>query len=930
MEITDKELLAICNLSNLKMEFADVVKEKQRVPDPNNNGKFIEKILSNHTIYSLIENELNGQKIRDSIREKENNMKLFKQNLDFIEYNSHIGLDSDEIYLQNNIEKKYIQENLGSFFRITDKEQKKYIYQTKKDLIREAPLLMEYFDSYCEATNKEENVGKFLNDWEVIFGGDNYAIGKKTLEIVENKLVITYKKEIPTREEVELAKSISSIADKINTFLESPYIAEIAGEYIPKITIPKFNQEISYEDILKIEKNILNRQQKKYEVKKILNKEISLVDEGVRIVICRNKKLKKIVISFQNNEKIQYIDTNLDKKIFPKELFLLEEIYLDLKQNIENKDYEIIFTGVGVAGKLANLYGISCKEKSKSFTLFPPNNLNNITTFSLDNFEELINNLKYYSYSTDLILEGEKLAVKTLFYQIFIFISAISLKKDSRVNIIKRLLISCLTSIGNIFKNILSVVSDNRKNLKIQKSQNQFMEKLKNYGVLNEDGTVTEKIKSTEYCYTYINKDMRLENLQIDDFLLLISLEYLSNYSIDSYEEFNKINKKENSILIFKNNDSEIELKVFFDKNSEGTYIDKILYLDSFLTKDDEKIFIGFAMSIILRMCKEFKEDLENNPYENINYFTEETKELKEKYSIYNQEDENKRKFLLNLELLFAPYLDSSTEEIILNKISEEYTASFIRSCFNFDEDYNEKNISERIEDEDYDLILFGISTSLDKETLNESLFKIMEDRGKKIALPEHYESVMKEFKENPKLIEKYYVIEEDKYSKNRAELNLGIFNEMKSYAPERMGFAYSSLDKIRVGLTRVPLYFLDKVDVSSIKTTKVCSGAILECNCGTAPKELVVTSQGNYTADGRLIATKEDKQRLLNIGDFGSCKCKDNKPCKYFISLKEWNEVSPNNRLNGKNILLSSSTISCNVGGVIEIKDSKCKFNAN
>ena len=59
------------------------------------------------------------------------------------------------------------------------------------------------------------------------------------------------------------------------------------------------------------------------------------------------------------------------------------------------------------------------------------------------------------------------------------------------------------------------------------------MEKLKNYGVLNEDGTVTEKIKSTEYCYTYINKDMRLENLQIDDFLLLISLEYLSNYSIE-------------------------------------------------------------------------------------------------------------------------------------------------------------------------------------------------------------------------------------------------------------------------------------------------------------------------------------------------------------------------------------------------------------
>ena len=44
MEITDKELLAICNLSNLKMEFADVALER----DLKGN------ILSNHTIYSLI------------------------------------------------------------------------------------------------------------------------------------------------------------------------------------------------------------------------------------------------------------------------------------------------------------------------------------------------------------------------------------------------------------------------------------------------------------------------------------------------------------------------------------------------------------------------------------------------------------------------------------------------------------------------------------------------------------------------------------------------------------------------------------------------------------------------------------------------------------------------------------------------------------
>lgn len=47
--ITDKELLAICNLSNLKMEFASLI--------------FIEpdtKILRNHTISSLLDKEINA------------------------------------------------------------------------------------------------------------------------------------------------------------------------------------------------------------------------------------------------------------------------------------------------------------------------------------------------------------------------------------------------------------------------------------------------------------------------------------------------------------------------------------------------------------------------------------------------------------------------------------------------------------------------------------------------------------------------------------------------------------------------------------------------------------------------------------------------------------------------------------------------------
>ena len=65
MLITDKELLTICNLSNLKMEFANLEKDSAERSENEN-----QKNNTNHTIYLLIENELNGQKTRDSIREK--------------------------------------------------------------------------------------------------------------------------------------------------------------------------------------------------------------------------------------------------------------------------------------------------------------------------------------------------------------------------------------------------------------------------------------------------------------------------------------------------------------------------------------------------------------------------------------------------------------------------------------------------------------------------------------------------------------------------------------------------------------------------------------------------------------------------------------------------------------------------------------------
>lgn len=55
LNITDKELLAICNLSNLKMEFANLIDKVEEKEDPNVKGKKI-KIYTNHTISKEIFN----------------------------------------------------------------------------------------------------------------------------------------------------------------------------------------------------------------------------------------------------------------------------------------------------------------------------------------------------------------------------------------------------------------------------------------------------------------------------------------------------------------------------------------------------------------------------------------------------------------------------------------------------------------------------------------------------------------------------------------------------------------------------------------------------------------------------------------------------------------------------------------------------------
>ena len=69
MQVSDKELLAICNLSNLKMEFANLKRDTDTTVIDDEGNETEEQEARNHTISSLLEKEIEGIAKRDKIEE---------------------------------------------------------------------------------------------------------------------------------------------------------------------------------------------------------------------------------------------------------------------------------------------------------------------------------------------------------------------------------------------------------------------------------------------------------------------------------------------------------------------------------------------------------------------------------------------------------------------------------------------------------------------------------------------------------------------------------------------------------------------------------------------------------------------------------------------------------------------------------------------
>ncbi|MDR6404082.1 MULTISPECIES: DUF4280 domain-containing protein [Chryseobacterium] len=98
----------------------------------------------------------------------------------------------------------------------------------------------------------------------------------------------------------------------------------------------------------------------------------------------------------------------------------------------------------------------------------------------------------------------------------------------------------------------------------------------------------------------------------------------------------------------------------------------------------------------------------------------------------------------------------------------------------------------------------------------------------------------------------------------------------------------------------------------------KITDSAQLSCNQGTTSSNLKVTYQNFATADGKLIATEEDKQANVNIKPFGQCKLKGSLPCNPIPG--NWQKTANIDTINNKKILTEKSYNMCSNGGKINI----------
>lgn len=302
MKVTDKELLTFCNLTNLKMEYANL---KYSVKD-----KTTDDIISrNHTIYSLLHGE-------DFKNKKDKNHEEYIKKL------------INEVFIDTTINEK------GDFILdIPEDEAKmtgKKIYKDNLKLLEDAPIIFDCLDNDSDS---------FLKEWEIVYADDNFGI---TLDFFLNVFNQFYPdKKITSRREL-LKKIIASSSDlKEKKDLRNEENLTILGD-----GTSKFLKE--EESNLKIDlNNLIDEIWVIYKQQLItaLNIPETSTSEFLKDLKREDliKILKKLEISIDKNV-LKYMETHSDKKFWREFRKIPKSFTLKCSKLFENinKGFDIL------------------------------------------------------------------------------------------------------------------------------------------------------------------------------------------------------------------------------------------------------------------------------------------------------------------------------------------------------------------------------------------------------------------------------------------------------------------------------------------------------------------------------------------------------------------------------------------------------------
>lgn len=103
-----------------------------------------------------------------------------------------------------------------------------------------------------------------------------------------------------------------------------------------------------------------------------------------------------------------------------------------------------------------------------------------------------------------------------------------------------------------------------------------------------------------------------------------------------------------------------------------------------------------------------------------------------------------------------------------------------------------------------------------------------------------------------------------------------------------------------------------------------VVDKALMQCNQGTIPMMLTVTSNPMVNVAGMKVATGADKMPMVNVPPFGICGIltKTN-PMPCTPTLVQWSPLKYDLKVNNNSPLLSNSCAQCSIGGKVEFLSS-------